>query len=550
MATADPPPCQRTHDGTTCGLAGPHMCKPRADHVVSFFRELLVHTKGRFARTPFVPTEWQEHDILRPLFGRVVWDDESESYVRQYRLAYISIARKNGKSELLAGIALYLLCGDDEEGAEVYGAADDRDQARKVFDVALRMVQLSPALAEAVECKEHAKRLVYAKTYSWYEIIASDAAGNLGHNPHGVIFDELLTQKDDRLFNALRTGMGARLQPLMAIATTASDDPDAFPAKQHAEYLKVAEDPQRAPHQFVYIRELPPEADPWDESLWPIPNPALGEFLSVKALREEALEAQNDPTKENAFRQFRLNQLVQQATRWMPMHAYAECVGEPWPSPDWRRDELVNRMAFGGLDLAARFDLCSWALVLPDDNADVIWRHWIPEAALRALDLATGGEASLWVGQGWLTVTEGDVIDYTVIYDDIEADGQQFAIKEVNYDPWSGEPVVQELSRRLGRRCQFVSVPQTYTGLTMGMTELMALTKAKAWSHHANPVAAFCFDSVEVKRQRDEPDLIRPVKPKRDTIGKRIDAVLSASMAVGAWKRTDRLKKPPEIAIF
>jgi phage terminase large subunit-like protein len=544
------PPCARTQDGQPCGETGDHYCLPRADHVVAFFTELLVHTKGRWAREAFRLAEWQEDEIIRPLFGEVVWQPDSARYVRRYRVAYISCGRKNGKSELLAGIALYLLVADDEEGAEVYGAAADRDQARKVFDVAMRMAQLSPTLARAINIREHAKRLVYERTASWYEIIAADAAGNLGHNPHGVMFDELLTQKDDRLFNALRTSMGTRTQPLMVIATTASDDPDAFPAQQHMEYARVAADPSRAPHIFVWIREIPTDADPWDESLWPLANPALGEFLSISALREEAIEARNDPTRENSFRQYRLNQLVQQATRWMPMHVYDECTGEPWPKPNWRRDELARRLAYGGLDLAARFDLVSWALVVPDDITDVLWRHWMPEAALKHLDLATGGAATQWVRDGWLTLTEGDVIDFQAVYDGIQKDGEDFAIREVSYDPWSGEPAVQELSRRLGRRVRFVSIPQTYVGLTPGLNDLMTLTRTKAWSHHGNPVARFCFDSVEVRRARDEPDLIRPVKPDRNTLGKRIDAVLSAAMAVGAWRRADTRKPAGGVAAF
>lgn len=548
MGAVSPPPCARVHDGQQCGQTGDHFCTPRAEHVIAFFSELLVHTKGRWARSAFVPEPWQADDILRPLFGQVVWDPESQEYARRYRIAYICLARKNGKSELLAGIALYLLCADDEEGAEVYGAAADRDQARKVFDVAMRMAQLSPALARRITCREHAKRLIYRGSY--YEIVAADAAGNLGHNPHGVVFDELLTQRDDRLFQALRTAMGARTQPLMVIATTASDDPDAFPARQHAEFARTAADPNRAPHVFVYIREVPPEADPWDEHLWPLANPALGSFLSLTALRQEAVEAKANPLQENAFRQFRLNQLVQQATRWMPMHLYEECMGEPWPQPGWRAGDLAGRLAYGGLDLAARFDLTSWALVLPGEPAEVIWRHWLPEANVRPLELATGGAASQWVKDGWLTLTEGDVVDYQRVYDDIEADGQTYAIRQVHYDPWSGEPAVQEIGRRLGRRCTFVSIPQTYAGLTPGLNELMSLTRQRGWAHHANPVAGFCFDSVEVRRSRDEPELIRPVKPDRNTLSKRIDAVLSAAMAVGAWRRAETSKRTGGVAAF
>src|SRR3990167_4897964 len=146
-----PPVCGRlfdSRDGTIyeCTAVGDHFCEPRALHVIAFFAEVLVHTKGRWARTPFIMSAWQEHEIIRPLFGTVRWAEEHDCYVRRYTVAWIEIARKNGKSELGAGIALYLQEGDGEEGAEVYGAAKDVGQARKVWDVALRMVSLSPLL--------------------------------------------------------------------------------------------------------------------------------------------------------------------------------------------------------------------------------------------------------------------------------------------------------------------------------------------------------------------------------------------------------------------
>lgn len=548
--SASPPPCGFAFEGEVCAETGPHLCMMRVEHVAGFFTDCLTHTKGRWARQPFRLADWQVNEIFGPLFGTVAYDTDLERYVRQYRIAYLTCARKNGKSEMLAGIALYLLWADGEEGAEIYGAAADRDQARKVFDVAERMVQLSPVLSRYLVIKSHAKRIVNERTGSYYEIVAADAAGNLGHNPHGVLFDELLAQRDDKLYSALRTGMGTREQPLMVIATTATDDPDSWPAQQHVEFKRTLEDPDRAPHIFVWLRELDREDDPFDESLWSKANPALGSFLSLSALRDEATEAKNDPTKENAWRQFRCNQLVQQATRWMPLHLYDACMGEPWPRPDWRRDALRNRPAYGGLDLAARLDLCAWCVVLPDDVADVSWRFWLPEAALPDLDVATGNQASMWVRDGWLTITEGDVLDYERVYDDIEQDLKHFSFKEVHYDPWSGEPAVQEVQRRAGKRVEFVSVPQTYTGLSPGMTELMALTRARTFAHHGNPVARFCFDSVEVRRARDEPDLIRPVKPRRDAQGKRIDAVVTAAMAVGGWKRGARPAKSRAVAAF
>lgn len=335
MSKIPPSKCGFAMDGFTCAQRGNHTCVPRGDHVVAFFTELLVHTKARWARHPFRLAAWQEHDILRPLFSEVRWDDQAECYVRRYRLAYVSMARKCGKSELAAGVALYLLVADGEEGAEIYGAASDRDQARKVFDVAARMVRLSPVLSQRLVVKAHAKRIVDESTGSYYEVIASDAAGNLD-NPHGYIHDELLTAPDSSLWDAMRTGAGTRTQPLMLAITTAGNDRESFAYSEYSEAKKVIENPARARHRFAYLAELPAEADPWDESRWAEANPALGDFLSVQTLREEVADAREDPTRENAFRQYRLNQWVSQASRWIPMDLYDGATGDIWPVPDWR----------------------------------------------------------------------------------------------------------------------------------------------------------------------------------------------------------------------
>lgn len=537
------PKCGFSLDGFTCEKQGEHTCIPRGDHVCAFFRELLVHTKARWARTPFRLAEWQERDILRPLFSEVRWDEQAECYVRRYRLAYVSMARKCGKSELAAGVALYLLVADGEEGAEIYGAASDRDQARKVFDVAARMVRLSPVLSQRLVVKAHAKRIVDELTGSYYEVIASDAAGNLGHNPHGYIHDELLTAPDSSLWDTMRTGAGTRTQPLMLAITTAGSDRESFAYSEYTEAKKVIENPRRAPHRFAYIAELPAEADPWDESRWAEANPALGDFLSIQTLREEAADAREDPTRENSFRQFRLNQWVSQASRWMPMDLFDGATGDIWPVPDWQMSSGRPR-AFGGLDLAAKLDLTSWAVVVPrpDGTADIRWRHWVPEAAMPALVQATAGAAEVWMRDGWLTVTEGDVLDYAQVYADIAADAATVTLAEIGYDPWSGEPAVQELGNRLGPSVELIPVPQTFAGLSPGMNELMAVVKTRALLHHGNPVARWCFDSVEVKRGTDDPELIKPIKPRRGGKTRRIDAVLTAAMAVGSWRTRARPK--------
>jgi phage terminase large subunit-like protein len=480
------------------------------------------------------------------LFSTVRWDAESKQYVRRYRIAYISMARKCGKSEIAAGICLYLLCADGEEGAEIYGAARDKDQARKVYDVAARMVRLSPVLSRRLVVKDHARRIVDEQTGSYYEVIPADAAGNLGHNPHGAVYDELLTAPNGDLWNALRTGAGTRTQPLMVAITTAGTDRDSFCYQEYLEAKRVLENPKRAPHRFAYIAEADQDADPWDEEVWKSANPALGDFLSVQTLREEAMEAREDPAKESVFRQFRLNQWVSSVSRWMPMDVYDRASGEPWPRPDWRA--ITGRpKAFAGLDLSAKLDLTAWSVIIPraEGGADALWRYWLPEAALPQLVTTTGGAAESWVRDGWLTITEGDVIDYERVYADISTDAGRFSIAEIDYDPWSGEPVVQHLASLLGPSVELIPVPQTFAGLSPGMNELMAVLKTRLLHHHDNPVSRFCFDTVEVRRSRDDPELLKPIKPRRGGANKRIDGVLTAAMAVAAWRTRARVTKAP-----
>lgn len=525
------PVCGCAFDGKVCSKRGAHYCEPRADRVVQFFAELLVHTKGRWARTAFVLEDWQEHEIIRPIFGEVVWSTEVGAYVRRYRVAGIVLGRKNGKSEIVAGIALYLLVGDDEESAEVYGAAADTKQARKVWEPADRMRQLSPVLSKRLGVNKNERRIFDERTGSYYEIITADALGELGHNPHGFILDEVLSQPNGSLWDAMRTAAGTRAQPLFLLITTETNRPHSFGAEMIDELEKVQESPSRAPHIFAYVRKTPREANPWDEKTWPLANPALGSFLSVEAFRQEALEAKNDPTKENSFRQYRLNQRVQQETRWMQLHLYDLCGGL---TPD--EVSLAGRQAWGGLDLSATSDLTALAWFLPATDEGrhlMLWRFWVPEDRVGYLDNHTGGLFGLWVREGFVVATEGDVVDYDLMHEQIARDARLLRVRNLGLDQWNSAATSNWLEKK---RIERTLVAQTYAGMTMGMKELMRLTRSQGWNHGGHPVARWCFDAVEVRR--DLNDNIRPIKPDRDKSGVRIDAVPAAVMAIDGWLRS------------
>lgn len=525
------PTCGFTFRGKTCTRRSrEHYCEPRADKVVAFFAEILVHTKGRWARRPFVLEDWQEHEIIRPLFGTCVWSPDAGEHIRKYRVAWIELGRKNGKSELAAGIVLYLLVADDEYAAEVYGAAKDTKQAGKVAEVVEAMRKLSPRLNDRLEYNKSSRRVFDQRTHSYYEVITSEALGELGHNPHGVVIDEFLAQADGRFYDAMRTAFGARTQPLMALITTAGDDPSGFCATMHEEMERVLADPKRTPHFFVYMRNTPKDADPWDEANWHHANPALGSFLSIQALRDEALEARNDPTKENSFRQFRLNQWVSQKTRWMPLDRWDASAGMVVD------EDLAGRVCYAGLDLASTTDLAAWVLLFPPDDPDdvfrVRWRFWTPEAQIPFFDQHTGGKASVWAREGLLTATEGDWIDYFgSIHPAIERDSRDFRIRWVGYDQKEATATAQFMVNDLGLE---VSPVYQGFGLSSALKEIMRLVKAGQLAHGGHPVARWNADSAEVKR--DDQDRVKLVKPARENSGKRIDGIAALANAVNVYQ--------------
>jgi phage terminase large subunit-like protein len=534
---SEPPVCGRVLDGVECGEAGDHYCIPRADHVVRFFSELLQHPKGQFARKRFVLKPWQENDIIRPLFGSVVWSVEHQQYRRRYEIAFIELGRKNGKSALLAGVMLYLLFADGEHEAELYSIAKDRNQASLIFDTAAQMVLLNPVLSKRAKVIKSVKRIIRPDTNSIYRVIASDAASALGSNPSGVAADEILAWPNGEMWDAMRSGMGsmARLQPLLIAATTAGHDTESFGGQMHTEMCKIAEDPSHAAHVFVYIRNTARDLDPFEESNWFHANPALGDFLSVETMRKLAIEARNNPARLRAFQQFQLNQWVQSAVSWMPMHLYDECAGETYPNAEALRTKFTGGQAWFGLDLAARQDLCAMALLFPDgDTIDLLWRFWIPETAFHKLNSAHSGRFTRWLKDGWLQVTDGDVLDFQQVYADIEADSRQFTLLGGDADKWSSDPVIQEIERRTYVDGIY-AYENKFTSMSDGMHRVMEMVKEHKLRHHGNPVARWCFDACEARIAPYDPDLIRPDKPNRQKVIKRIDAVPAAVMAVNAW---------------
>lgn len=528
--------CGYTFDEKVCRKRGAHYCEPRADKVVAFFEELLVHTKGDFARQAFILEWWQEWEIIRPLFGEVVWKPRKKRYVRRYRVAYIVLARKNGKSELAAGIVLYMMVGDDEEGAEVYGAAKDTKQAGKVFQPAERMRSLSPDLNGRIGYNKNERRLFDLETASFYELITSDPKGELGHNPHCTIIDELLSQPSGDFFNTMRTAMSTRSRPLLFLITTETDEPNSFGAGQIDEADKIQRFPNRMPHVFAYVRKtpktdeelkqvrqcfprskrLPVSTDPWDERNWYHANPGLDSFKDIDSMREQRKEASTDAGKASAFLQYELNiRQTQQVDQYIGL--------EEWDASAAMvtAETLKGRSCWGGLDVGTSIGVTSLCWVF---GPEVMWRFWLPKDNLKALDEQTDNQATTWAKEGSLTLTEGNAIDHEAIKDQIRADASRFEVQSLGLRKVGAVQLGIELA---AEEVPVVEMDQTYGRLAPGTAELKRLLLEKTFHHSGNPVARWMIENAAWIRNADG-----DMKPDKEASKVNISGITTAVMAL------------------
>jgi phage terminase large subunit-like protein len=521
---SDDPACGFRHDKFSCQHVGAHRCQPRVLRVLAFFTELLQHTKGDYAGKPFIPTYWQRERILAPLFGDVVYDPERGRYIRQHRTLYLSIARRNGKSELLAAMCLYLLCGDGEEGAEVFGMARDKDQASIVYRIAVQMVRRSPDLYRTLNLLPSVGRIVDERKGRLFAILAGDAQGSLGLNASGAYIDELLSQPDRDLYDAVRTSMGNRAQPLLLLATTAESDPEGFAASERAWSARVAADPALEPERLVVMYTTNPDDDWTDPEVWKQSNPAMDDFLSRADLEAECRHAQSNPVAERSFRQFRLNQPVRAVGRAIGLTTWDGSTG----ATTYRElpAALAGHWCGVGLDLASTSDLAAFSLVFPDDAGgyDVIWRHFMPESQVGDLNRRTGRRADAWIQAGLITVTPGNVIDYDAIVHALRADRDRYKIEAVAFDRWGATQLQSQL---LDEGWPMIAFGQGFSAMSSSTKELLRLVGSGRFRHGGNPLMRWQAEHVVTRT-----DASGNIKFDKGRSADKVDGIVAAVMAL------------------
>lgn len=487
------------------------------------FVSSLRQSKGQWSGQPLDVLPWQS-DVLTSIFGTIKADG-----TRQYRTAYVEVPRKNGKSTLAAGIALYALLGDEEGGPEVYLAAVDRDQASIVFDVVREMVRQDEYLTSILRVIPSQRRIQYPGRAGVLRVIAADAAGSHGFNASCVIADEVHAWPSRELWDVLQTSMGARRQPLMIGITTAGFEANSLGGQLH-EYAERVRDGVVDDPAFLPVLYGAQPDEPWDDpAVWRRANPSLGHTITEEYLAAECARAKAVPAYESAFRRLHLCQWVNQEVRYLPMDAWSDCAGGV--APVELESELEGEVCYGGLDLSATTDMTALVLVFPrgDGTYDVVPRFWLPADDLKRRCDRDRVPYDVWARQGLLSLTPGNVVDYAHVRAEINALAKRYVIGGISYDRWAATQLVQEL---VADGIDMAPMSQGMASMAAPTKELLTLALGRRLRHANHPILRWQADNLVVTQ-----DAAGNVRPAKHKARQRIDGMVALIMGIDRASR-------------
>jgi len=491
-----------------------HACDP------CDFIEKLPHVEGKWAR-PEIELHRSHVFFVVQLFGFRNLDGS-----RRFTSALFAVARKNAKSTLAAAILLYCQCCEEEEGAQIISAATTGSQARIIFNVAKRMAEKTPDLKEAFGLECWANAISRVETGATFKPINAKASTQDGLNPSHVGLDEIHAHKTADLLNVLTSAAGARSNPLW-LYTTTEGYTNAGPwgeLRQFAKQVLQGILGDSADHFLVVFYAVDDDDDEFDEAVWPKANPLMDANPHLlKAIRKEAVEARQMPSKLAEFKIKRLNRPASSATGWIDLAKWQRCGGKV--DLDW----LAGHPCWGALDLASTLDLTSWRLVWKVDGIYYTWgRRFVPSEAVRARTARGVVPYAGWVAAGLIEVTEGEVTDYTVVENRIREDIARFNPLAVGYDRWNAQEISQRL---LADGHPLIEFNQTTKNYHPAMQELERAYISKNIQHGNDPVLNWCASNLIAVKDGN-----LNMKPDKKRSPDKIDDMATLLMAVGLSK--------------
>jgi phage terminase large subunit-like protein len=511
-----------------------------AQAAVDFFEKHLCFTEGEWAGRPFVLRPWQEHDILRPLFG---W--KRPDGTRRYRRCFVWVPRKNGKTEFAAGLALLMLLGDGEPGGQVFSIAAEKEQASIVFNKATVMVGFSKSLGDLLDCL---KPSIYCgQLNASFKPLSGKPKGKHGLNMSGLVGDEIHEWPNGDLYTFVHDSSAARRQPLEILISTAGTK-GTHGEEVYDECLAIQAGEVIDPETLVVIYGAGPDDDWTDPEVHKRANPNYGLSVKVDQFEADFRRARQLPRHENDFKRYRLNMWTEQAVRWLPIDAIDDdgahfgwdyCIGPT----HWRELEAkcAGKRCFGGLDLSAVNDISALVWWFPaQDGLDVpvmIPRFFKPGKLLKAHGRRDRLPYERWADEGVLIPTAGNVVDYEFIRAKILKDGERFKIAHagdfkvedgegsIAIDRWNA---IETTVRLREEGLVAVLFGQGYASMSAPSKELERLVLCNGFHHGGHPLLR-----QHAKVCAVDTDAAGNIKPSKEGSSQRIDGIPAGVMGLG-----------------
>lgn len=483
-----------------------------ARHAINFIEKLCTHVKGQMAGKPLLLDNWEKEQIISPLFG---W--KRNDGTRRYRMAWIELPRKNGKSTLSSAIALYLLFGDGEAGAEIYNAASSRDQAKICFDISAQMIRQNEELSDNGEIFQNS--IVLKGTNSFLKVISAEAYSKHGFNAHGIIFDEIHAQPNRELWDVLTTSTGSRKQPLVIAITTAGIMKKGHIAwEQHLIAQGIKNGTITSPHFLSVIYQADSTDDPFDERTWIKCNPGYGKCLKKEYLIDEADKAKRQPSYLNTFKRLHLNVWTSSEKQFISQANWNACNLLPLTE-----DFFYGKKCKLSFDLSSTRDFTALSLGTVEKGIyHLLTFLFIPEKKIGLRNM--NYEIEAWIQQGWITSVPGDVLDYEFVYKKIQGLAEKCMIEEVVHDRWNKSWLTNQLKNDSAPCFDF---GQGYKSMSPALKEFEKLIIEKKINHGGNPVLEWMNGNMAITE-----DAAGNIKPDKSKSAEKIDGVISCIMLV------------------
>ena len=509
-----------------------------ADHIIEFFEDWLVFYEGEFDGKPFLLESWQTF-IVGSLFG---W--KTKDGFRRFRTAYCEIGKGAGKSPIAAGIGLYGLAFDDEPGSEIYSAATTREQAGVLFRDAKAFADGSPELKEMLIIDKH--NIAHEASNSYFRPVSSEHRGLDGKRPHIALIDEIHEHPNSMVVDKIRAGTKGRRQALIFEITNSGYDRHSICFQHHEYSEKILEGIIKNDSWFAYITGLDvcekctaegktipqdgcPDCDDWrDEKVWIKANPNLGVSIKKKYLEEQVAEAKEMPSKENIVKRLNFNIWTESITKWLPVDKWNACA---FPVD---AVALKGRTCYGGLDLSSTTDVTAFLLVFPPieegGKYEILCRFFLPADSMAERVRRDKVPYDVWVRQGFIQFTPGNVIDYNFVIKQIKRDMEDYSLVELAFDRWGSQKIttdLQDLGFEIEGKRSLVQFGQGFASMSAPTKEVEKMVLNGELAHAGNPVLNWMVSNVSIKI-----DAAENKKPDKEKSTERIDGAVALIMGV------------------